>query len=113
MRLFEIMLPQRDNADRFYKTALRGFEDLALQKIGGFTKLPPVSGQWRNPETGKIFNDEMVIYRLACSLPDFLQLRRAAFVLFPDQEAIMTAEIGTAEIVLRDQPIKEKLTVVT
>lgn len=112
LTLFEIQLPQRDNAGRFTTLALKAFEQEALTVAGGFSRCAPIEGAWRDGAEGKDYYDTMIPYRIACTRLQFTRLRGAAFRLFPDQIAIMVAEIGTAEIIMRDKPlqVRERVT---
>lgn len=98
MRYYEIQLPARDNAGKLTKRALANFERVALKTAGGFNRSPAVEGAWQG---SKVFRDMMVPYRLACTEAQFGLLLLSAFDLFPDQEAIFTADLGQANIAER------------
>ena len=99
MKLFEITLPQRTNAGQFYTHALAAWENYAAMLAGGFTRLAPCDGVWL--DGNKRYHDTVIKYQVACAPGLFLALREKAFDLFPDQVAIMTAELGTADITYR------------
>lgn len=112
LKLFEIQLPQRDNAGRYCTLALQAFEQYALTIAGGFSRCPPVEGAWQELGMAKVYSDTMIPYRIASTDRGFKQIREHAFQLFPDQIAIFTAELGTAEITYRDKPVHVKTMVV-
>lgn len=101
VKLYEIALPLRSNAGACYHAELCAWEAHALGYAGGFTRRPDGDGQWQDPKSGKVYRDVMRPYRIACKPKVFARLLDRAFDLFADQEAIFTAEIGTAKIVAR------------
>ncbi len=101
MKLYEIQLPERDNSDISTYHRCDQWEAHCLQIVGGFSKAGKVVGFWNDKKKG-LFIDDMISYRIACQPEQFAALVDCAFRLFPDQLAIFTAEIGTAEIVTRE-----------
>lgn len=98
MKLFEIALPVFENNGRSYEASLLAWEELALERAGGFTRRPDGVGQWGDCDRGRIYEDVMRPYHVACSAETMAALLADAFKLFPDQVAIFVAEIGTATI---------------
>jgi len=99
--LWEIALPARTNEGADYSAAHRTFNTITLQIVGGATQRPTGIGVWK--DAGKVYMDEMVPYRVACSEEQFAALVDHAFRLFPDQVAIFTSRIGEAEIITRQE----------
>lgn len=97
MNLYEIALPTADNSGNGTWVALGLWEHYALKTAGGYTAMPDARGAWMDTD-GKVFNDITRVYRIACTLPQWVLLVAKAFVLFPDQRALFTANIGTAVI---------------
>jgi len=101
MKLYEILLPLNTNSGDDYDEAHEAWRRKALDIVGGFTELPDAHGFWM--DGGKLYNDRMRAYRVACTPEQWAALLDAAFCLFADQAAIFHAKIGTAEIVTRDE----------
>lgn len=100
MDLYLITLPKSSNDGRIdYEYDRRDWEKVALQKAGGFTELGARRGAWKDPDSGVVYDEEMVAYQVACDRDTMLELVDEAMRLFPDQLAFFTAKIGEAEIV--------------
>ncbi len=97
MRVFEIILPRRDNSGVALHQAHMHYQEALLDCFGGFTQYD-VQGIWHD-DGGKRYTDYSVAYRVA--LDDEPELVAMAEPLFPDQLAFYVAEIGTAEIIKR------------
>ena len=101
MILHTITLPTTDNAGRSTEYALRNWQAIAVVLAGGFTRGCPETGAWLGSDN-RLYSDITVTYRVACDRSDiWARLVAKAFELFPDQLAIMHAEIGTATIAER------------
>lgn len=96
MRYYEIHVPQNDNAGRSYESALVEFRDYLLNVCGGYHRLDPVQGAWR--DNGKNYVETMIPFHVACEPETFAKVLAQAFRIFHDQLAIFTAEIGAATI---------------
>jgi hypothetical protein len=97
MKLYEIILPWKDNSGKSLRPAHRALEALLLDAYGGLTK-SACQGLWRDP-SGRVYDDANVSYRFAGVL------RRDSLLatlnkLFPDQEAFYLSCIGETEIIL-------------
>ncbi len=104
MNLYEFALPTKANNGDDYSDALKAWEDIALNRCNGFTRMPDVDGFWRDGDDGKVYADRMRGYRIACKPAQMRAMRDDAFRLFPDQVALFVATIGTADIVSRPRP---------
>lgn len=98
MQLWEITLPARDNGGTPLHMAHKNFRRFLLETFGGYTEGETARGAWRDPDTGKVYSESVIPYRIACEAEPSLD---EAFRLFPDQLAIFKAKIGDAEIVNR------------
>lgn len=117
MRYFEIQIPVKPN-DAFdgngnVKPNIRfntekgwlfvdslhdEFEDFLLGRTDGYSKLPQISGVWKDPVDNTIYYDEMIPYRFATADNEIVN-RIADFAKeHYEQIAIFIAEIGTAQI---------------
>jgi hypothetical protein len=100
-KLYEIALPILSNdGSRPYVAARACWELRALEIAGGYTRRAVGRGFWKHE--GKIYVDDMIPYRVACSPAQLQLLVAEAFRLFPDQVAICTTEMGEQNIVLRE-----------
>lgn len=100
MKLYEVHVPLRTNDGRDYRAAIEEFENSLMDGFGGFHRLQPVKGAWRDD---KDYIETMVPFCVAAkSISDKLDLRDLAFAHFPDQKAIFVAEIGEATIYERE-----------
>ena len=93
---YEIQLPMLDNRERDMTAARNKWQRAALAIAGGFSMLPQIRGTWQGAE--RAYEEVMQPYHIACSAAEFGRLVETAFELFPDQEAIFTAELGRADI---------------
>lgn len=113
MRLFQYMVPMRDNNGESNAGARVRFENTLLQVAGGFTRGPTMFGVWADSD-GTLYDDTNMPYVVALDFSpgDGVFLARgveskleetdtAFFRLFPDQKAMFRAEIGTAQIINR------------
>ncbi len=107
LKQYEIVLPCDDNLGRTNARALAEFEKFLLNHNNGFTRNARCQGAWKD-DTGKVYLDELVPYRVACGADAWAAILTMAFALFNDQKAIYYAEIGTAHIVERDAQIKHE-----
>jgi len=101
MQLHTIKLPIATNDGASYGEALAGFENDALVLAGGYTSLPLQQGAWRDPKSGTVYKEWVQPYEVACDADTWADLVNCAFRLFPDQLAIFTADLGTADILER------------
>jgi hypothetical protein len=97
MKLFEITLPTTDNAGASLQTAHMLWQAHVMRIAGGYTEYPMSRGVWHDGP-GKIYIDQVVPYRVACTLDQWQEIVREAFKAFPDQLAIFHAHVGTAVI---------------
>ena len=49
VKLYEIMIPLKNNDGASYDKARGQFEEHVLEVVGGFTRLEPCNGLWRDP----------------------------------------------------------------
>lgn len=99
MRLYQFNLPTHTNEGRNTEQARKNWALEALERAGGFTELPRARGVWRGDE--RDYDEGVIAYQVACSDDVRGQLLDAAFLYFPDQEAIFFADLGPASIVVR------------
>lgn len=92
MRLFEVQTPTGN------PSATAGFESMLLDWAGGFSSRC-VAGVWRDPKTGKLYDEPMKAYQVASETE--LDLARLALDFFPGEHAVFVAEVGHAQIVAR------------
>jgi hypothetical protein len=98
MRLYLFTLPVRTNAGLTYELARKRWAGEALKLCGGVTE--PQSfhkGVWESDD-GQTYREEVAEYKVATDAETFAKLLAFAFVQFPDQEAIFTADLGEAAI---------------
>lgn len=103
MKLFEIVLPLLTNAGLSYEKARMSWEAFTTAQAGGFTRLPWADGAWLDPATKRIHAERVAPYRIACDQEVASRIIDKTFELFPDQLAVMVSEIGTAQIIARQQ----------
>ncbi len=109
MKLFEILLPSTDWEEDCpaWQIVLRHkhdtFRAYLTEVAGGHTMLPEVEGEWWSDASGKTVSDTSIPYRVATTHIVWRLVVKKAFELFPDEETIMCAEIGTATIEARPQ----------
>lgn len=97
MRLYQFTLPTHDNKGLSYETARKRWERHAIAAAGGITRNDiPQSGVWM--DGGREYRETVMHYTVACEASTFKLLLAHAFECFPDQLAIMTADLGTATI---------------
>ena len=66
MKLYEILIPQADNAKRaFSRSHHAKWEGIARDTAGGLSVCPIISGQWI--DKGKVYRERMRPVRIACS----------------------------------------------
>lgn len=86
MKLFEILLPLRDNAGNSTSKARDAFAVFVLREVGGISILSDVKGAWRD-DAGKVYHDICVPYRVACD--NFSIIVKEAHKLFADQKCLL------------------------
>jgi hypothetical protein len=101
MKLYLFALPLFTNGGGDYDEAHELWRRKALDLAGGFTELPDAHGFWM--DGNKLYNDRIRHYHVACEPEVYAALLGEAFKLFPDQVSIFTAELGTAEIITRQE----------
>lgn len=102
MNLYQITLPQLDNAGGSYAKAHVDFTNEVLGMVGGYTVVTDgAEGHWRS-YTGQEYVDINVVYQVACEPRQWQAIVASAFRLFGDQVALFTAQIGTAHIFQRE-----------
>lgn len=107
MIVYQFLLPlQTNDKSLSYACELYAWEQRALQEAGGFTDLGVRRGVWRDPETGKTYDEQMACYQVAfldcLAEAKVKELTEAAFELFTDQLAFYVAQVGTADIAQRE-----------
>lgn len=107
MVLYEIQLPNRSNGGLVdYASARRQWGDVVLDVAGGFSYRGRVTGCWKGSD--KVYEETMHVYHVAVPVEGEERwvelLIERAFELFPDQEAIYVAKIGTVSIVGNTRP---------
>jgi hypothetical protein len=100
MNLYQFTLPVYTNNRDSYEKAHAFFQEYVLKTVGGYTDHGQVDGYWKNAE-GREFRDRNRIYTVATTPAIQDNLIAKAFDLFPDQEAIYSAQIGEATITMR------------
>lgn len=100
--LYRFYLPvlANDGATSYHE-ALDIWKHEAIKLAGGITICALVRGAWIDPATGTVYDETIQPFEVACDHSQYCILRDRAFDLFPDQLAIMAAEIGTAYITSR------------
>lgn len=107
MKVYEFALPVENNDRTHRYTAERDkWHAAAIELAGGCTRFPGVQGSWRDNDTGRLYFDRMVPYRVACDYQTSRKLLVLAFELFADQLAIFITEIGEATIINRPVHLK-------
>lgn len=96
MKLFLIALPPSPPM-----MVRHQWENFAAEIAGGYTRLGEVRGAWRDPNGAMIY-EPMMQYQVATTHDQWRRLVALAFELFPNEQAIFWAEIGTATIETRD-----------
>lgn len=104
MRHFLFILPQLHNDGRKnYEASHKAFALFASAECGGLTKHATAQGLWIG-ENQRQFNENVTCYTLAISGDAgevdlaFARILRKAWELFPDQEALFSADLGTATV---------------
>lgn len=91
MRECKLILPKHDNDGRVLGAAHADLCRALLDSIGGYTCIHG-AGAWRNPETGRVFNEEVVTYVVAVDPQtdhvEFLRALAAAFKVDAQREAV-------------------------
>jgi hypothetical protein len=111
MNVYQIALPDTTNSvwgASFFNAhahiniaaGRREWATRALQAAGGFTYLGERRGAWMDDE-GRVYDETMHWYEVACARDTWDALVLYAFQLFPDQKAIYTARVGECEIIDR------------
>lgn len=101
MRVYRFHLPLTGNDGRDYSASVGQWLDKASELAGGYTYIGKVRGYWRDPKTQITYVDEMHAVEVAVEDgQDALRvvLVQAFRILFPDQLAVYSAEIGQAWI---------------
>lgn len=96
MHLFRFTLPTHTNAGLSYELARKAFSREALKVAGGFTEQPIAQGVWEGDS--RTYRETVVCYDVATDTGGSQALLEAAFRLFPDQEAIFVADLGSCAI---------------
>lgn len=103
MNLYQFTLPTHTNAGQSYETQRKAWELAAIAAAGGITRPTSFSeGVWIY--AGREYRESVCEYKVACDERTFKQLLDEAFLLFPDQKAIFTVELGTASVNERPAP---------
>ncbi len=97
--LYEIQVPAGNDA------AEARLEELMLQIAGGFQARGVVHGGWRDPDTGTIYREPMVVFQVACEEGELAAIEYEAMLLYPRERAFYVARIGKAEILDRTRYI--------
>lgn len=97
MKLYQFTLPTHTNAGLSYEGARKRWEAHAIAAAGGITKPQGFSeGVWR--DGGREYKETVALYSVACEPATFKLLLAHAFECFPDQLAIFTVELGSANV---------------
>lgn len=104
MTMWQFTIPNYSNDGASYADARKEWEHRAIAKAGGLTHVGLTVGQWID-ERGKLFYEPMQTYQVGASTEVANDLLADAFELFPDQQALFRAEIGTATIFERPRKI--------
>jgi hypothetical protein len=96
MRLYEILVPVRDNTGTLIpQDTHKLLADRIVTIAGGVTLCEPVFGCWRNPDTGQVQGERMIPLRVACNSHDQWPLVIIECQLaYPDQQELMSYVVG-------------------
>lgn len=74
--LWQILVPTIRNDGRPIKTRFHRVWDAKVRNIsGGLTIVPPVIGQWENPEeNGKLYKERMIPVQIACTTDEIIEI---------------------------------------
>ena len=96
MQVYEFMVPTHSNGGiPFDHTEFNGW---LADRFGGYTKLAPAVGYWRDENTRRVFEESVIPYRVAsvaANAGDRIGERIASMF---GQLAVYVGRIGTAEI---------------
>jgi hypothetical protein len=95
MNVYQIALP-----DLGHIATRRQWATKALETAGGFTYVGSRQGAWMSDD-GKVYDEQMHWYEVACARDTWDALVAYAFQLFPNEQAIYTARVGECEIITR------------
>jgi hypothetical protein len=88
MNIYEILVPTIMNDGKPIRVRYHRVWDEKVRKItGGLTIVPPVKGQWVNPE-GELFSERMIPVRVACTEEQIEEIADMTAAYYK-QEAIM------------------------
>lgn len=107
MRVWEIILPRRDNSGVALHQAHKHYAGYLADTFGGFTQYD-TCGVWRDDE-GKLYQDHGIAYRIAVDFSDQPALLAVAARLFPDQLAFYVQCGDQAAIVAAADAARELL----
>ena len=99
MQVYEFMVPtHRNNGEKFGEVHIETFDSWLGLKYGGFTKLAPATGYWRD-NAGATYKETVIPYRVATD--DEYAPKHIADVIARafDQLAVYVGKIGTCDIV--------------
>ena len=101
MKLYQILLPVFDNDGAEIWGAHVAWRQYVLNLVGGYTQQGVSSGLWQDRKSNHVHTDELVTYQVATTREMWRLCVAKAFELWPDQKAIMWAELGDATIETR------------
>lgn len=102
LKYYEIVLPlfRNDHYTAFTKEHA-AFQKHVIAECGGITEGQRAYGSWTD-EKGNVVKDDVIPYRFACGTEQANSILAKAFELFSDQKAIFIANIGSANILSRE-----------
>ena len=98
MQLYEFMVPTHYNNGQPIDHA--EFDEWLGGTFGGYTKLAPATGFWRDENIGQVFEETVIPYRVATDQRGADQRIADNVALDFDQLAVYVGKIGTCEIKL-------------
>ena len=101
MKLYQILLPARDNDGAETWGVHVAWRQYVLNLVDGYTQQGVSSGLRQDWQTGRIYTDELITYQVATTREMWRLCVAKAFELWPDQQAIIWAELGDATLEMR------------
>lgn len=75
--LWSILVPTVRNDGRPIRTRFHRVWDAKVREIsGGLTIMPPVKGQWVNPEDDELFAERMIPVQIACTEAEIIEIAK-------------------------------------
>lgn len=94
--LYQITLPLYDNDGMSTHVAISKWEHDAARLAGGFSRWD-VTGHWIGPDA-RLHVEENRAYQVGCYPEIWAALIATALFLFPDQQELFIASVGTVQV---------------